>query len=51
MNIENWPIGRPKPYSRNARKLSRYAVEKVAASLREFGWRPPIVGDGKDAII
>lgn len=51
MNIENWPTDRPKPYPRNARKLSRHAVDKVAASLREFGWRQPIVVDSKDVII
>jgi DNA modification methylase len=51
MNIEMWPIDRPKPYPRNARKLSSRAVDKVAASLREFGWRQPIVVDNKDVII
>ena len=45
--IENWPIDRPTPYPRNARKLSPQAIEKVAASLQEFGWRQPIVVDGK----
>jgi DNA modification methylase len=51
MNIENWPIDRPTPYPRNARKLSPQAIEKVAASLQEFGWRQPIVVDSKGVVI
>jgi DNA modification methylase len=51
MDIENWPIDRPTPYPRNARKLSPEAIEKVAASLQEFGWRQPIVVDCKGVVI
>lgn len=39
MTIEYWDIDRPKPYPKNARKWSAKSVEKVAASIREFGWR------------
>ena len=39
MHIEDWPTGRPKPYPKDARKLSGKAVDKIAASLQEFGWR------------
>src|SRR5436309_9020707 len=39
------------PYARNARKIPVSAVDKVAASIHEFGWRQPIVVDGKDVII
>lgn len=38
------PIGDVVPYSRNPRKNTA-AIAKVAASLREFGWRQPIVVD------
>jgi DNA modification methylase len=51
MQVEAWPIDRPKPYPRNARKITEAAIEKVAASLREFGWRQPIVVDVEDVII
>jgi len=51
MNIESWPIGRPTPYPQNARKISDAAVDKVAASIREFGWRQPIVVDTEGVII
>ena len=50
MVIENWTIDRPKPYPKNARVWSQSAIEKVANSIREFGWRQPIVVD-KDGVI
>lgn len=51
MTIELWPIDRPKPYAKNARKWSKNAIEKVAASIREFGFRQPIVCDDHDVIV
>src|SRR5580692_8020919 len=45
-----WPIDRPIPYARNSRKIPQRAIDKVAASIREFGWRVPIVVD-KDGVI
>src|SRR5215467_6387257 len=50
LKVEWWPIGRPIPYARNARKISERAIDKVAASIKEFGWRSPIVVD-KDGVI
>ena len=46
-----WPSDRPIPYARNARKLSAQAVNKVAASLKEFGWQQPIVVDTQGVIV
>ena len=43
MLIESWSIDRPTEYIRNARKITQAAVDKVAASLQEFGFRQPIV--------
>lgn len=51
MIVEQWPIDRPIPYARNARKLSDRAVDTVAASLKEFGWRQPIVVDGDGVVV
>jgi hypothetical protein len=51
MKIEMWPIDRPVPYPKNARKWSGHAIAKVAASIKEFGWVQPIVADLKDVII
>src|SRR6195256_2949269 len=51
MLIELWPIDRPKDYPKNARKWSSQAVEKVASSIREYGWRQPVVVDANDVIV
>jgi hypothetical protein len=45
-----WPIDKPIPYSRNSRKIPERAIDKVAASIKEFGWRQAIVVD-KDGVI
>jgi DNA modification methylase len=50
MLIEIWPIDRPKDYPKNARKWSAQAVEKVAASIRAYGWRQPVVVDTHEVI-
>jgi len=49
--VETWPIDRPKDYSKNARKWSARAVEKVAASIREYGWRQPVVVDASGVLV
>jgi ParB-like chromosome segregation protein Spo0J len=51
MLIEMWPIERPIPYARNARKLSARAIDTVAASLVEFGWQQPIVVDLRGVVV
>jgi len=51
MKIEMWPIDKPIPYIRNARKIPQSAIDKVAGSLKEFGWRQPIVVDTSGVII
>ena len=50
MIIKNWPIERVKPYDKNPR-VNDGAVDAVAASLTEFGWRQPIVVDAAGVII
>ena len=51
MKIEMWSIDRPVPYVRNARKIPQKAIDKVAGSIQEFGWRQPIVVDKDEVII
>jgi ParB-like chromosome segregation protein Spo0J len=51
VHIELWPIDRPKPYPKNARKWNATAVAKVASSIREYGFRQPIVVDAHDVIV
>jgi DNA modification methylase len=50
MKIETIDIERVIPYARNPRKNAG-AVDKVAASLREFGFRQPIVVDENYTVI
>jgi len=50
IQVDRWPIERVIPYPRNARTIPDAAVDKVAASIKEFGWRQPIVVD-KNAVI
>jgi len=51
LSVEWWPIQRPIPYARNARVIPDVAVGKVAASIKEFGWRQPIVVDEEGVIL
>jgi len=46
-----WPIDRPRDYEKNARRWSQRAVEKVAASIREYGFRQPVVVDSEGVIV
>ncbi len=50
MKIETWPIANVKPYDQNPR-VNDSAVDAVVASIKEFGWRQPIVVDGEGVII
>jgi DNA modification methylase len=50
MKIEMWDIARVKPYEHNPRK-NEGAVEAVAKSIREFGFRVPLVVDAEGVLI
>lgn len=49
MKIEQWKIDRIKPYEKNPRQNEK-AVAAVAESIREFGFRQPVVVD-RDGVI
>lgn len=51
MKIETWPLARIQPYPTNARKIPAAAVDKVSASLREFGWQQPMVVTPEGSLI
>jgi DNA modification methylase len=51
LQVRWWPIDRPIPYARNSRKIPDRAIDKVAASIQEFGWRQAIVVDKNGVII
>lgn len=50
MKIEQWDIDRVRPYERNPRRNDK-AVQAVAESIREFGFRQPIVVDSGGVIV
>jgi len=50
LKVQTVPIASVVPYARNPRKNAG-AVAKVAASLREFGWRQPIVVDSEMVVV
>ena len=52
LRVKYVPIGDVRPYEDNPRR-NNGAVQAVAASLREFGWKQPIVvdADGADATL
>jgi DNA modification methylase len=51
LQVHWWPIDKPIPYARNSRKIPERAIDKVAASIKEFGWRQAIVVDRDGVII
>src|SRR6267154_1947840 len=51
MKIVQWAIARLIPYARNARKIPQAAIDKVAASIHEFGWQQPIVVDSERVVV
>ena len=49
-NVELWDISKPVPYSKNAR-INDKAIDPVAKSIKEYGWRQPIVVDKNGVIV
>ncbi len=50
MHIQSFTLDKLIPYARNPRH-NEAAVDKVAASLKEFGWQQPIVIDKDNVIV
>lgn len=50
LTFETWPIDRCVDYVRNPRK-NDHAVDKVAAAIREFGFRVPIVAKSDGTVV
>jgi hypothetical protein len=44
LEVRWWPTEKPIPYARNSRKIPERAIDKVAASIQEFGWQQCMVG-------
>ena len=51
MLIEDWPLEKILPYKNNPRLRGKKAVAKVAASIKEFGVRQPIVVDENGEVL
>ena len=51
MKIEIRPLSEIFPFEKNARKIPQRAIDKVAASLAEYGWQQPIVVDKHGVIV
>src|SRR4030088_641368 len=51
LRVSAWPIDKIITFARNARNIPASALTKVAASIKEFGWRQPIVVDREGVII
>jgi len=49
MQVEMLPLSEIKPYDKNPR-INKDAVDKVAASIKEFGFRSPIIIDKNNVI-
>lgn len=50
VNVKMVPIGEVVPYDKNPR-LNDKAVDAVASSIREFGFKVPIVVDGEGVVV
>lgn len=50
MVIQEVAVDAVTPYEKNPRKIPKEAVDRVAASIKEFGFKQPIVVD-KDMVI
>ena len=51
MKTELWSIDQVVPYGGNPRKIPQSAIDKVATSIEQYGWRQPIVVDRNGVII
>ena len=49
--IEHWPIERLIPYTNNPRLHSKADLDKIAASMRRWGWTNPVLVDENGTLI
>ena len=50
-NVERWPIERLIPYANNARLHSAADLDKIAASIRKWGWTMPVLVDENGELV
>lgn len=51
MEIKEIPVGRIKPYENNAKLHPEYQVEKIANSIKRFGFKQPLVVDKHNVLV
>ena len=51
MKVESWRIENVHPYPNNPRRMSDKAIEGVAKSIGEYGFRQPVVVDGSGVVV
>ena len=51
MNIEWVSVDKIKPYSNNAKIHSKHQIEKIAKSIKQFGWKQNLVIDGEGVLV
>jgi DNA modification methylase len=49
--VERWPIERLIPYANNARLHSAADLDKIAASIRKWGWTMPVLADENGVLL
>lgn len=49
--VERWPIERVREYERNSRTHSASQVDRIAASMMEFGFTSPLLVDADDVLV
>jgi len=49
--LEHWPIERLLPYANNARLHSEADLDKIAASISNWGWTVPVLADEDGVLI
>ncbi|WP_291699938.1 ParB/Srx family N-terminal domain-containing protein [Bradyrhizobium sp.] len=49
--VELWPIERLIPYANNPRLHSAADIERIAASILEWGWTNPVLADEHGVLI
>lgn len=51
MEVKNIPLGDLIPYEKNAKKHPAEQIEHIANSLKQFGWKQPLVIDKNNVVI
>ena len=51
LTLEYWPVTRLRPYERGLRKYGKDVVERMMASIREYGFRVPVLARSDGEVV